>query len=247
MLYNKIRNKNPIFYFGHRGAPNLYRENSIESIKQAIHLGCDGVELDVQITNDNQIIIFHDDFITLDGKKYMINLLSYLQLIELCNRNNHPAPDLLINLIPIIIHHSNIVFNIEIKSNQLNNYKILSSLLKHLPQDILINQCIISSFNFLLLYQLRFLFFYNGPLAIILADTNFTNKFCIQLYKMIISILNPAFIHIDIHCVTKSIVDWIHSQSRTINVYTVNNSDELEKCIQMGIDGIFTDNHNFYA
>ena len=54
-------------------------------------------------------------------------------------------------------------------------------------------------------------------------------------------------IHIDIHCVTKSIVDWIHSQSRTLNVYTVNNSDELEKCIQMGVDGIFTDNHNFYA
>ena len=156
MLYHKIRNKNPIFYFGHRGAPNLYRENSIESIRQSINLGCDGVELDIQITHDNQIIIFHDDFIILDGKKYMISLLSYLQLMDLCNRNNHPVPDLFINLMPIIINHPNIVFNIEIKSNLLNNYQILSYLFKHIPENILRNQCIISSFNFLLLYQLRF-------------------------------------------------------------------------------------------
>ena len=123
----------------------------------------------------NQIIIFHDDFITLDGKKYMITLLSYLQLMDLCNRNNHPVPDLFINLMPIIINHPNIVFNIEIKSNLLNNYQILSYLFKHIPENILRNQCIISSFNFLLLYQLRFLFFYNGPIAIILADTNCTD------------------------------------------------------------------------
>ena len=247
MLYHKIRNKNTIFYFGHRGAPNLYLENSIQSITQSINLGCNGVELDIQLTNDNQIILFHDSFITLDGKKYIINRLSYLQLIELCDQNNHPVPDLFINLIPTIINHPNIVFNIEIKSNRLNNYKILSYLLNHLPKNILINQCIISSFNFLLLYQLRFLFFYKGPIAIILANTNFTNKFFIQLYKMIIYILNPAFIHLDIHCVTQSIVDWIHSQSKILNVYTINHSHELEKCIQMGVDGIFTDNHNFYA
>ena len=66
MIYYKIREQNEILFFGHRGAPQVFHENTIKSINKSISLGCHGIEVDVQITKDNQIILFHDFFIFTD-------------------------------------------------------------------------------------------------------------------------------------------------------------------------------------
>ena len=57
MTINNLTHKKKIFYFAHRGAPRLKTENTIESFATAIELGCDGIEMDIQRTQDNQIII----------------------------------------------------------------------------------------------------------------------------------------------------------------------------------------------
>ena len=46
---------------GHRGVKNLSPENTIHSIKKAIELGLNWVEVDVKITKDNIPILLHDD------------------------------------------------------------------------------------------------------------------------------------------------------------------------------------------
>ena len=46
---------------GHRGAAAIAPENTLESIKQAACQGVKWVEFDVQLTLDNQVILFHDD------------------------------------------------------------------------------------------------------------------------------------------------------------------------------------------
>ena len=50
------------FIFGHRGLPQIYRENSIESLNNAYEY-CDFVETDLRITKDHNIIFHHDSFI----------------------------------------------------------------------------------------------------------------------------------------------------------------------------------------
>ena len=50
------------FIFGHRGLPQIYRENSIEGLNKAFD-HCDFVETDLRITKDNNIIFYHDSFI----------------------------------------------------------------------------------------------------------------------------------------------------------------------------------------
>lgn len=45
---------------GHQGAAGHAPGNSIEGIDSAIALGADGVELDVQVTADGELILFHD-------------------------------------------------------------------------------------------------------------------------------------------------------------------------------------------
>src|ERR1700679_3706106 len=44
----------------HRGGAGLRPENTLTAFADAIARGCDGAELDVQLSKDNQLVIFHD-------------------------------------------------------------------------------------------------------------------------------------------------------------------------------------------
>ena len=45
---------------GHRGVPEEHQENTMAGFKRAVELGIDGVELDVFLTKDNKLVVFHD-------------------------------------------------------------------------------------------------------------------------------------------------------------------------------------------
>lgn len=45
---------------GHRGYAALYPENTMLSFKKAYEHGADGIELDIHMTVDNEIIVIHD-------------------------------------------------------------------------------------------------------------------------------------------------------------------------------------------
>ena len=247
MIYYNIRQKNKIFFFGHRGAPQIIHGNTIKSVCKSIELGCHGIEVDIQITKDKEIILFHDDFIIDKGKKYFIRQSDYKTIIDLCHKNNTPTPPLIDDLINIIKSNNNIVFNIEIKSHAFNNFKIINYILRNIPQETLYNQCIISSFNYFLLYQLHFLFLYKGPTAFILTSKQTKGKKSMTINKILISALSPAFLHTNINNTNQALVDWAHNQSMIINTYTVNDKITLKKCISLGVDGVFTDNHALYS
>lgn len=46
--------------FGHRGAPDLYPENSLEGFAHTIASGADGIELDVLLTRDGVPVVTHN-------------------------------------------------------------------------------------------------------------------------------------------------------------------------------------------
>ncbi len=47
--------------WGHRGAYHYAPENTIYSFEKAIQLGADGVEFDVQLTKDGEVVVIHDE------------------------------------------------------------------------------------------------------------------------------------------------------------------------------------------
>ncbi|UCE07054.1 MAG: hypothetical protein JSW07_03175 [bacterium] len=49
-----------IFNIGHRGAPHHFPENTMASFLKALDLGANGLEVDLCLTKDRKIIIFHD-------------------------------------------------------------------------------------------------------------------------------------------------------------------------------------------
>src|SRR4029450_13917467 len=45
---------------GHRGAPQQACENTLESFETALHLGANSLELDLSLTRDQQVVVWHD-------------------------------------------------------------------------------------------------------------------------------------------------------------------------------------------
>ena len=50
-------------FYAHRGLSKRYKDNSVESIREAIYENYDGVEIDVQLSKDYEIVLFHDLYI----------------------------------------------------------------------------------------------------------------------------------------------------------------------------------------
>ena len=46
--------------FAHRGFSGKYPQNTMLAFKEAEKTGCDGIELDVQITRDGELVIIHN-------------------------------------------------------------------------------------------------------------------------------------------------------------------------------------------
>lgn len=44
----------------HRGFSGKYPENTMLAFEKAVEMGADGIELDVQLTKDKEVVIFHD-------------------------------------------------------------------------------------------------------------------------------------------------------------------------------------------
>lgn len=51
----------PILNIAHRGGAALRPENTLAAFAHAVELGADGAELDVQLTRDGHVVVFHDN------------------------------------------------------------------------------------------------------------------------------------------------------------------------------------------
>ena len=48
------------FIFAHRGASAQAPENTLEAFSMAISMGADGLELDVHLSSDGELMVIHD-------------------------------------------------------------------------------------------------------------------------------------------------------------------------------------------
>ena len=71
-------------FIAHRGASYYAPENSLAAIQLAWQLGADGAECDIQLTKDNQIVLWHDgNTERLTGQKLEIAKTDYSELNKL--------------------------------------------------------------------------------------------------------------------------------------------------------------------
>ena len=208
-------------------------ENTIESVKKAIQLNVDGIEIDVFKSKTGELIVYHDPFLSrLSNSNAFIEQISLdsIKKVELKGGLSIPTLNEVINIIP-----EKIFLNIELKGSNtaFETNKVIIEYLKefNLPPS----KFIISSFRWDELKKFRDL---NKDIPIaILVDSLYKIDNAIKLAKEINAIaLNP-----NNKFITKKIVKKIQSNNIKVFPYTINSPKNIKRMKLMGVDAIITD------
>ncbi len=85
----------PPLVIAHRGASAEQPENTLPAFRRALALGVDGMELDVHVTRDGVVVVFHDtDLRRLTGSAGRVPRSSWRELRQLRVRGVAPIPRL---------------------------------------------------------------------------------------------------------------------------------------------------------
>lgn len=142
--------------YAHRGASLRYPENTLEAISEAIRLGADGVELDVQRTADGQLVVIHDEELTrLTGSPGFVKDFT---LAELRTKNvghyrgeNGSVPTL--EEVLDLFRHNDLEINLELKNSLYPLPELEDDILRQVAEFGLESRVIYSSFNHLSVKQ----------------------------------------------------------------------------------------------
>ena len=138
--------------FAHRGFKGKYPENTMLAFKKAIEAGADGIEFDVHLSKDGEIVIIHDETLerTTDGS----GLVGEKTLDQLKNLNaSKNYPDCKVQRILTLKEYFDfakdydIITNIELKTSIIDYPGIEEKVYKVIKEYGVEEKIIISSFN----------------------------------------------------------------------------------------------------
>ena len=220
----------------HRGFSKVAPENTMYAFTEAVNSDADYIELDVQLTADGQLVVFHDKTIerTTNGKGELSNY-TYDELLELSAgswfSDDGQFDDAKISLLSEVLetHGNDILFNIEIK-NHGNVLETAEKTVETVGEYGLERSCYITSFSYKALKRVKQLNpkIKTGLIANIASSTSFTRLKYIDAVS-----LNYIFIN-------QSIVNMAHQNGKRIFVWTVDNSSDIQHMIALGVDNIIT-------
>ena len=223
-------NKDPLI-IGHRGAMGHVTENTIPSIKKAIELGVDGIEIDVFKCKSGEIVVFHDKKLDrLTNSSGYIEDLSYDSINKIKVMGKYRIPQLIevIDILP-----NEIFLNIELKGEETAKKvnEIVTEFINRTESKL--DRFIISSFNWKELEKFR-LFNSKIPMSV-LTDTSPLNA--ISVAKK----LNAVAINPNYKLLNKNTDNEIKKEGLKIFPYTVNSLSDIDKMKTFRVDGIITD------
>ena len=208
-------------------------ENTIESVKKAIELNVDGIEIDVFKSKTGELVVYHDPFLSrLSNSNAFIEQISLdsIKKVELIGGFSIPSLEEIVDIIP-----EKIFLNIELKGKDTANEtnKIIINYLN--KYNLPTSKFIISSFRWDELKKIRSIN-KDVPIAI-LVDSLYKIDDAIKLAKQINAVaLNP-----NNKFITKGIVKKIQSNNIKVYPYTVNTPKNIRRIRSMGVDAIITD------
>lgn len=220
--------------FAHRGFSGCYPENTMLAFEKAVEVGADGIELDVQLTKDGEVVIIHDETIdrTTDGKGTVVSF-TYEELQKF-DASFKFRGQMGFNKIPTLreyfelVKDTNIITNIELKTGINEYFGIEEKVWELIKEYKLEEKVIISSFNHYSILRMKKI----APSLKcgLLSETwivdagKYTENLGIECY-------HPHFANM-----TKDIVKEIKSHGIEINTWTVNKEEDMRDLIEKGID-----------
>ncbi len=243
--------KKSLIITGHRGAGGLAPENTLAAIQLALNLGVDRIEIDVQQTNDNVIIVLHDRTLrrTTNGFGFVKNLnyneiLAFsagLKFNSVYEDEKVPTLEQVLDLI-----NGKAELLIETKYSYLYYPNIERHILNIIKAKNAFSWCKIISFNDRTLVRMNSLsteirtgkLFVGKHATLPLSfDTTINFKPLDRYYFVDEIIVQHKY-------ASQALIDKVHEYGKELHVWTVNDSETIEKLIQRGVDGIISDYPN---
>lgn len=251
----------------HRGYRGHYPENTILAMQEALKLPISTLEFDVVISKDHQIVVSHEPWMSeqiclgAKGKEFNLYKMNYQEIAKFdCGSKAHPKfkkqnkviahkPKMsdLLKVIEEQIRKNNrkLFYSIEIKSTiedenagyqptvELFTDLVINEIEKNLAHD---RYCI-QSFDWRVLDYLSIK--YPKVQRVALIENKYEVKTVLKKLKKIPQVFSPYFKHL-----TKTDVDYLHSQNIKVIPWTVNTAKEIEEVKKLGVDGLITDYPN---
>lgn len=220
----------------HRGYSAVAPENTMYAFEEAVGIGADYIELDVQLTADGQLVVFHDNTIdrTTDGKGEL-SKYTYKELQEF-SAGSWFSKDGMFDDAKIVLFSdvlecvgNDILLNIEIK-NHGDIVRTAEKTVEVIEEYGIERSCYVTSFSYKALKTVKKLNpkIKTGLIANIATSTSFS-----QLKYIDAVSLNYIFIN-------QSVVNMAHQNGKRVFVWTVDNRSDIQHMIAMGVDNIIT-------
>jgi glycerophosphoryl diester phosphodiesterase len=230
----------------HRGASAYRPENTLEAFSLAIEQGADGIELDVHLTKDGEVVVAHDERLerVSDGTGY----INDYTLEELKSLNfNKLFPDSGIYRMPLLsevyalIKPSGLMVNVELKTTE-RLYPELPEKLAALANEFKMGERIIySSFNHYSLQQIKAI--EHSAKIGLLYELGMVDPWVYANYVKADAIHPPY----QVIAVLPETVARCHENGVKVNVWTVDNPDVVKLMLKCGVDGIITNKPDIAA
>ncbi len=225
----------------HRGFSSVAPENTLAAFEKGIEAGANMLEMDVMLTGDNHVIVFHDYRLgrTTDGSGLVNKLnVGYIRSLDagiwFGNKFRFERVPLLDEVLEM--SKGRVRLNIEMKHRQ---HKGVSALVERCIRIVerhrMNEEVIFSSFN---LEALRLLHYKSPHLRfapLYRHNLNPTPRSFPLQYGVQAVFLNHLFLN-------RATVQQFHNLGLKVFVYTVNGLRRIEKMIPMGVDGVISDN-----
>jgi len=220
----RVPARRQVLCIGHRGAAGHAPENTLLSLREAVRLGADWVEIDVRQACD-RLFVLHDGRVdrTTDGTG-RLDRMDTEQIRSLDAGSGERIP-FLSEVLETVAGRTGL--NIEIKTR--GTAGPLCRILRTCPRE----KILISSFHFEELRELRRLddHIRIGPLFVRPPR---------DILKRMRSLCAWS-VHLDHRFISRPLVERIHDAGINVFVYTVNRIGAIRQAIEAGVDGIISD------
>ena len=247
--------------FGHRGCRGVYPENTIEGFKKAIEFGVDGIELDVVVNKNQELVISHESYIDtsycltnkIDNESlniYKMNI-SEIQDIDCGSKFVKEFPNQLKvkEKKPtykefkkeLIDYQGDILFEIKCDYDLVNEYfpdyeKYAKIIFEETRFSRHFDNIYFMSFDYRILNEL-FKIMPNSKYIYLSSNKEFEKQMKLLNFE-------PFGVGIDFNIISQKTIDLVHNKKQVIYGWTINDEENSKSLTSMGLDGVITDYPN---
>jgi Glycerophosphoryl diester phosphodiesterase len=243
----------------HRGGAQLAPENTLAAFRNALTMAADTIELDVQMSHDGQMIVFHDETVdrVTDGTGNILDLdFAELRSLNAAARfpGGWPLPEQIPTL-PEVLHlaKNRVKVYIEIKlserNGKLGRYPMIAeTVLKELRAARMVRDVTIISFDWVTLARMRHLEpdLVTGALV---ASELWNPEDDPQLTKLCqqVTAAGCNWINMDYQLCTPEIVEIVHQNGFKLGLWTVDDLNALRFWSSAKVDSLTSDRPDLFA